>query len=1341
MKYSTKLVAFVFVIFSLFSSVSFGFQKEDIAKTKQNKSSSFLQFNTKEILVTDGQQKIKKALNITDQIDLVKNSEFNDRLGFTHKTYQCHFNGYPIEGAEIKLHYKNGKLVSANGVHPSNINVTNSFSLNSTVAKHKAVGYINAKDYVWTVAPFLGGGQGPTLEKVIIYHNGVYKYVYKVDVYAITPLSRDYVYVDASNGSVIKKVSRLRHANTTGTATTKYSGIQTITVDSINPTTYILRDYTRGDSIITMDLNNGFTASSSVDFVDTDNNWNNVNAAKDEAATDAHWAAEKFYDYFNITHGRNSIDDAGAALQSYVHYFTNYDNAFWDGTEVMIGDGNGTTTNPHTAIDIVSHEFCHGLITNTANLNGSFEPGALAESYCDIFATIIEFYAKSATANYTIGEDVSTTATPLRSLINPNTYGQPDTYYGTNWATGSADNGGVHTNGGVQNFWFYLLVNGGSGTNDNAEAYTVAGIGMTKAAAIIYRALTVYLTASSQYADARAYTIQAAEDLYGCNAEVAAVADAWHAVGIGNAFSNSAVTAGFSSDITTTCHLPATINFIDQSTNGVNYIWYFGDGNSSTDPNPTYTYTAVGNYDVKQVVSSTGTCGTTADSVTVTSYISITGSTGPIPPSCQPATTAYCCGRGITNVTIGTINNTTADGSDGYQDYACSLGTDITAGSMTNIAVTTGAASAEDVRVWIDFNDDGVFNNTDELVFQSDNIVQNHSGTFLAPAVPLNTALRMRVASDYFTNTISNACQTMVNGQVEDYTVTLIANTNPPIADFTSDKQVANIGEIITFQDISQNIPTSWDWDLVGSSQTTSTAQNPGVTYSTLGNYTAKLRVDNSFGADSITKVNYITIVDAPYLMCTSAGSTAPNGDIHDSGGNTGNYANNENCGFLIDVGCVTNITLTFSAMAIESGWDYLYVYDGVDQTGTLLQTYTGFTVPTTPLIAASGTMYLFFDSDGSVIEAGFEASWVSAGGGTITPVANVSASDLNPSYGVQVDFNDNSANDPGTWLWDFGDGSTSTLQNPSYTYAAAGTYNVNVTVSNCIGYDAAALTITMQTPPTISITTDTIFVTQTVCTDTMYAPLTISNIGTGDLSYNIFYLGSSYDSTIALNYTGSGTSSNLVFDGLSSGLDSLYLTVTINGDFDNTTEYCDLYIDGQFIQQIVDGNVTNGTNIVTTYAFGPSQVNGWVADGVVTVTLDNSAAVDAFVGTEDHIATLRYSDLELTTSGIVAQGADSIAYIGIPIGGQITGTYSTEVIVSSNDPTNSNILIPVVYTIVGYPVIEMSDTCLNYGNVFTGSTVTDSLIVFNTGCDTLWVSNITSDKFSPVDLAVNVCR
>ena len=200
----------------------------------------------------------------------------------------------------------------------------------------------------------------------------------------------------------------------------------------------------------------------------------------------------------------------------------------WNGIAMRYGDGSG---NPLISIDVVGHELAHGVTGYSAGLIYANESGALNESFSDIFGTAVEFHAMSDSADWAIGKlDFH-----LRQMDDPNSFNDPHTYFGSFWYTGTADNGGVHINSGVQNYWFYLLSEGGSGTNDLGNNYQVDSFGIDNAAEIAYRNLVYYLTPSSDYYDARRGSISAAEDLYGsCSYETNLIAKAWHAVGVGS---------------------------------------------------------------------------------------------------------------------------------------------------------------------------------------------------------------------------------------------------------------------------------------------------------------------------------------------------------------------------------------------------------------------------------------------------------------------------------------------------------------------------------------------------------------------------------------------------------------------------------------------------------------------------------------------------------------------------------------------------------------------------------------------------------------------------------------
>jgi Zn-dependent metalloprotease len=187
---------------------------------------------------------------------------------------------------------------------------------------------------------------------------------------------------------------------------------------------------------------------------------------------------------------RNGYDNLGSPFRSYVHFFTGYNNAFWNVSFMSYGDGNGTNYSPLTTLDVCAHELTHGVTEHSSNLIYANESGALNESFSDIAGVSVDYFANPGGANFLIGEQCYTPATPgdaLRYMNNPNLANNPDTYLGTFWYGGTSDNGGVHTNSGVQNFWYYLLCQGGSGTNDFGFVYNVAGIGINNARQIAYR--------------------------------------------------------------------------------------------------------------------------------------------------------------------------------------------------------------------------------------------------------------------------------------------------------------------------------------------------------------------------------------------------------------------------------------------------------------------------------------------------------------------------------------------------------------------------------------------------------------------------------------------------------------------------------------------------------------------------------------------------------------------------------------------------------------------------------------------------------------------------------------
>ncbi|MDR2971614.1 MAG: M4 family metallopeptidase [Bacteroidales bacterium] len=558
-----------------------------------------------------------KSLCAVENVGFTLKNQQTGKDGKTLYRYEQTIAGYPIEFTAWHIHEKNGKVMAVNGdiVDIQDFNAV--FSLSENEALQAALNHIGAEFYMW-----MDESEEQNL-KLILQDNDATYYptgikvitpvqpdiktnelttAYKFDIYSKKPHDRKMVYVDAQTGEILFDLPLIHFSDEIGTAYTVYSGEREINT-YYNGTQYVLHDNTRGKGVKTFDLHRGTNYNAATDFFDDDNIWNNVNPQLDEYATDAHFATMSTYDYYLNIHDRNSIDGKGFSLISYVHYDVNYFNAFWNGYFMTYGDGNPSQgASPLTTIDICGHEITHGLTNYTSNLVYAYEPGALNESFSDIFGTATEFYAVPESASWIMGEKMGV---PIRSMSNPKAYHCPNTYKGQYWVFGGEDNGGVHTNSGVLNYWFYLISEGGNGVNDNGDAYQVQGIGIEKAEQIAFKLLVEYLTPNSQYFDAFSYALIAADELYGDDfpEAVQTVGDAFYAVGVIREPYNSTVNFKASE---TKVKEGTNVQFTDLSIKKPSeWHWYFEGGTppESTERNPKILYETPGHYGVKLVVT------------------------------------------------------------------------------------------------------------------------------------------------------------------------------------------------------------------------------------------------------------------------------------------------------------------------------------------------------------------------------------------------------------------------------------------------------------------------------------------------------------------------------------------------------------------------------------------------------------------------------------------------------------------------------------------------------------------------------------------------------------------
>ncbi|WP_085522332.1 M4 family metallopeptidase [Tuberibacillus sp. Marseille-P3662] len=454
--------------------------------------------------------------------DLILSDVKTDELGMKHYTFLQTVKGVKVDQAELTVHVKkDGTIASVSGkVYPQakkQFKGSAKPKLSKGDALEKAWQHIDVDKSETKVASKQANSVSKmkqTVEKgrLVVYpHEGASRLAYHVELQFIKPYGADWqVYVDAKSGKIVNAYNAVKNAATTGSGYGVLGKKRSLNTYYAN-NQYYLRDMTKPMS--------GVIRTTTADYgtnvpgywlVDEDGMFN---ANDQSAAVSAHYNAGVVYDYYYNNFDRNSYDGNGSTLTSTVHYSQNYNNAFWNGNQMVYGDGDGTTFIPLSgALDVVAHELTHAVTDTTAQLVYQDQSGALNESFSDVFGTFIEG------DDYLMGEDVYTpnqSGDALRSLAHPAKYGQPE--HMDDYVQTSQDNGGVHTNSGIPN---------------KAAYNTLSNMSWDKAEQIYYRALTVYLSSYSDFSDARAALLQAAADLYGYNSEYQVVANAWNQVGV-----------------------------------------------------------------------------------------------------------------------------------------------------------------------------------------------------------------------------------------------------------------------------------------------------------------------------------------------------------------------------------------------------------------------------------------------------------------------------------------------------------------------------------------------------------------------------------------------------------------------------------------------------------------------------------------------------------------------------------------------------------------------------------------------------------------------------------------
>ena len=620
-----------------------------IQRNERDNTPSAITFSTQAgYKAGDAAAVLSQYLELNPATDELRYLKSDQAIDVNVARYSQYYKGIRVEHGNYIVASKNGVMSYMMGDYYKVPTTTPTVAqLTERNAFARALAFTNAKEYMWEQpgaddvlkeelndpnATYTPHGQLAYVEDFYAGNgpDGHLHLAWKFDIYATEPLSRNEVFIDAATGNVLYVNSIIKHIDATGV--TAYSGPVSFKAKT-NATNYTLHDTTRGSGINTYSLNgqtNNYTANRVEITSPTTTFDTNI-------ALDAHWGSEMVYDYWKNKHNRLSYNGSNAALNSYVHYGSAYNNAFWNGSSMSYGDGSGLASGgflPMVSLDITGHEIGHGVCAATANLASGREPGAMNEGLSDIWGACIEAYADPhevdavPKSTWEMGEEVGSTA--LRSASNPKAHQNPDTYAGLYWQDASTtcgpngmnDQCGVHNNSTVLSHWFYLMTVGGNGNNDLGNYYAINPLGMDTAGMVVWGAETS-ITSSATYATMRNASINYASTQFGaCSKVVEAVTRAWYAVGVGTNYTPCTAQISFNNAVT---NISEGIGSNDCAASYVAQIPVTLNGPAPTGGNAVATITVTGGTAVSGVdyLLSTNTVTFPAGS-TATQYIPVT---------------------------------------------------------------------------------------------------------------------------------------------------------------------------------------------------------------------------------------------------------------------------------------------------------------------------------------------------------------------------------------------------------------------------------------------------------------------------------------------------------------------------------------------------------------------------------------------------------------------------------------------------------------------------------------------------------------------------------------------
>ena len=494
----------------------------------------------------------------------MRRSQFDD--GHIKVHYQQRYEGVPVIGGELIVHTNGeGDLYSINGEVGKGL----SLSIEPTIAAEEAERNTRTAMAKWyQAAPEAFSVSEPELwifdPGLLMPSSRPAELVWRMEVTAVDRVIpvRELVLVNANRGNISLHFNLIDTAWHAPSSAAPHLSAAPQRIDETSKALALTAD------VATYTAGNGTSLPGT--FLCAEGQPNCTNGA-DLHADKAHAYAIGTYNLYAAQYGRDSFNNAGAQLVSTVHYDSNYQNAFWSGTQMVYGDGYGFAL----ADDVVAHELTHGVTQNESNLFYFYQSGAINESFSDLWG---EYYDQTnnqgndgAGVAWQLGEDISGLGA-IRDLRDPTLFDQPDKMSSALYAQDVFDNGGVHINSGVNNKAVYLLVNGGT-----FNGKTVTALGWDKTAAIYYKVNTDLLVSGADYSDLYFALQIACSSLIGQKgitaANCAEVKDAIDAVEM-----NTQPVPGFSTDAPYCEAGDPTFLFSDGLESGTGN-WTFNNGN------------------------------------------------------------------------------------------------------------------------------------------------------------------------------------------------------------------------------------------------------------------------------------------------------------------------------------------------------------------------------------------------------------------------------------------------------------------------------------------------------------------------------------------------------------------------------------------------------------------------------------------------------------------------------------------------------------------------------------------------------------------------------------------